>query len=210
MDVLPFGTSYTTQGTDAVQIAPGQIDGSLLTGGSVAEVDDKAYPCLDDPDQCVNGISFSLWVIIYEPGTGALSGTVFQNGGDQANAKGYGFFYGKNGDETYFVVHRDVRKYHKYVMSHFTLRQWHHVAITVKDDNIAVYVDGCDARHYSTTSSGDISMKVYNRRLSFGGKPQSGGGVGRPLKIQIDHMLIWFDVLNKDEIWQIFAMGGMA
>ena len=181
-----------------------QMDGSF---GYVEFALDSNNECLQNPDMCSPGVTFSMWLMTL-PGNSPDS--VFRIFRSEACIIDLGFcvtlYRG-----TFGIMVLGSSLAYRYRIPSLPINKWQYVTFTfMPDDGIQLYINGCDAVTYllegyplKTTfipSSGAVSMY-----LRLGGKSSNEYAA----HMKVDHVLIWYDTLNANEIWHLYLQGGI-
>ena len=194
----------------APSLTTGIAGNALYLGGSGKYVDLGAHPgkCFSDPEACDDGITFSLWLLVHSGWTG----TVFDNGGHGTGSQGY--FMRRTGRGTGGTMMVNVKTnllIETYRGPIIPYAEWKHIVFTWSRGNgIRGYMNGCDAdpdgRHgYYQYRTRTDSFTVVNK--FFLGRNTQLGQYGNQ---NIDEFYIWQEVLQPDQVWQLFLQGGVV
>ena len=213
MDVVKIGILQgSIEGTlvGNVNLIAGRHGNAMQTGGSDGYAEfpiDNSNKCLQNPDWCHSGVTFSMW-LMKMPGN---SGAKFRVYLSKACDWDIGFCVSFLSTEIFSILICSSSLKYRYRISHLPINKWQHVTFTfMPDDGIQLYINGCDAAAYSlegyplmianTPASGAVS--TYFR---LGG----GNSNSYAAHMKLDHILIWYDVLTADEVWQLYMQGGI-
>ena len=194
----------------APSLTTGIAGNALYLGGSGKYVDLGAHPgkCFSDPEACDDGITFSLWLLVHSGWTG----TVFDNGEHGTGSQGY--FMRRTGRGTGGTMMVNVKTnllIETYRGPIIPYAEWKHIVFTWSRGNgIRGYMNGCDAdpdgRHgYYQYRARTDSFTVVNK--FFLGRNTQLGQYGNQ---NIDEFYIWQEVLQPDQVWQLFLQGGVV
>ena len=194
----------------ATSLTAGIAGNALYLGGGGNYVDLGVHPgkCFYDPEACTGGVTFSLWLLVHSGWTG----TVFDNGGHGTSSRGY--FLRRTGSGTGGTMMVNIKTnlltewYRGPIIPY---AEWKHVVFTWSRGNgIRGYMNGCDAdpdgRHgyyQYQTRTGSFTME----NQFFLGRNTQIGQYGNQ---NIDELHIWHEVLQPDQVWQLFLQGGVV
>ena len=189
-------------------LVPGLFGQALHTDGSKQRVEfpiDGSNECLQNPDSCSSGVTFSIWIMSLGWNNGRMSAIYHSDG---CNPRGFGFCFGLDSD--FWVTVRGSPLAYRYRIPPLLLNRWQHVVISFRpNDGIIVYVDGCDSFAYRITT-GYEAVSANFPTLSFGTTFRLGaGGTAYSANVKLDHILVWYDSFNSDEIWKLYLQEGM-
>ena len=165
--------------------------------------------CLRNPAWCESGVSFSMWLMNLPGNVGGYF-TILNTCG--CDLGGIGFCGGF--DHRFWLKFADYVQQYRYRVPAFDVGKWQHVVITFKlNDGIKLYVNGCDSIAYRlkegyqlvTPFNPNISLISASFRLGGGWWSQWGRHAAH---MQLDHLLIWYDVLNATEVRNLYLNGG--
>ena len=186
------------------QIAPGMVNNALYMDdqpGSGVNFGKRTEGCFFFPDECDQGITISFWekLMLTQPKVAFL----IENGGCRPNAVGFCIFMNKK-----FQFIPKFRLKDTKIVSVFTapsFYKWHLITISHIGRSMTVYVDGCDATPYTSTTRTVLTRQVTeNPKFNLGA--WSLASVNVPFAI--DELNVWYEVLTTDEIWRLYIQGG--
>ena len=202
---LLFGSMAGTLLGNA-RVEPGMYGNALYIDGQTgSRVDYGAHKdgCFFDPDQCIEGITFSFWLMIHEDE--AVFDIIFDSGGCRAMSVGYCVIL-KTGKTIEVRVLRRAG-YRKHVLPSTPIRQWHSWLVTHTSSDISVYINGCNTVPFAIESDSP-RVAAHTEDADFHIGDWSGGGLAPHMTI--DELMIWYKVLTVDQIWQLYVQGGMV
>lgn len=184
-----------------VSIVPGRHGGALYTDGTITGgVDFGAHndDCLGQPDQCLNGVTYSMWVM--KMASTDPSPVVMDTGGVSLKASGYAVILYPDGRCR--VIASTSTKYFLYTIPSWHLNQWMHVVFTWSHTaGIEVYLNGCHASVDGGFST--IMTRTYNIRYTCNmtiGDTCFYTWSDRKARMKLDHMMAWREVVNPGDI----------
>ena len=206
------------QGSTLKGYIDGDIEGSasLVPGfhGNALYIDGKqgsrvAYGvhtdgCFFDPDQCSQGITFSFWLMLRE----RLSAykLLFDNGG--CWSKGVGYCLYVSSDDTIRMATKEENGYYVRVMPEPTINEWHFFITTAIKGDIKMFIDGCDSEPYSRAFANDRDephTEDYEFSIGDWASLPAGGTVAH---FVLDELMVWYRVLDKEDVWNLYVQGG--
>ena len=163
---------------------------------------DEKNRCLQNPDLCVAGVTISFWVMDLGNANGFFP-ILYSDG---CGGGKLGFCFGLKREMFWVIIRGRSREYRNRIPP-LEINEWHHVTFTfIVDGIITLYMDGCDSAPYRlhgyelvTAISG--SATAISKYLRFGSKDDAA-------LVNLDHVLIWYDVLSAGEIWKLYLQGG--
>ena len=190
----------TITGTPVPSLVPGQIGSALRLEGAELTYGQPTTECFYDVALCTNGLSVSLWVKFHT--SAPLRQMILDGGGFYGVTKGMSLFL-SNG--VFGANIFDNNKEYKGWAPYDDLFHWQHIAFTWKvSTDTLLYLNGCPAGtspkqqpHGPVTWADDF--KIGGNR--WGGAAERGN-------ISLDHVLMWYDVLTPEEVWQLYVQGG--
>ena len=193
----------TTTGTPAPRFVPGKVNSALRLEGAELNYGRPTTECLYDVNLCTNGLTISLWVKFYASSTRAQM--ILDGGGFYRETKGMSIFISGQGSIQVNIF--DGNNQYISQAPYDNPFHWQHIIFTWKVlTNILVYLNGCPAviqtdlkTHGPVTTPADFKI---------GGN--LWGGAGDRGNIALDHVLMWYDVLTPEEVWQLYVQGGQV
>ena len=189
-------------------VVPGYHGQALYTNDSNRYVEmslNQTNQCLQNPDQCGSGVTFSFWVMNLPGNTAHLFYHILVSNGCRQGNLGFCFGLGLKG---FWVVIRC--RYHEYRnrIPPLEVNKWQHVTVTfIAHDMAKLYVNGCDSAPYRRRDGYQLVAAISGSATARSTYLQFGSKVyGTHMKL--DHVLIWYDVLSADEIWKLYLQGG--
>ena len=208
-DGIMQGSIEGTVGGGAKLVA-GRHGNAIQMDGSVGYVEialDSENKCLQNPDMCSSGVTFSMWLMTL---SGNSPDSVFRIVRSKACIIDLGFcvtlYRG-----TFGIMVLGSSLAYRYRIPSLPINKWQYVTLSfMPGDGIQLYINGCDAVTYRmegyplittfTPVSGNVST-----HLRLGGKSSNEYAA----HMKVDHVLIWYDTLNADEIWHLYLQGGI-
>ena len=154
--------------------------------------------CFHLPDHCPQGVTFSVWLWLYDSMAGARNIVLSSdtNGHDDI---GYRIKY--KAHKNIIQVTLGTKLVYRRAEIYIDTGRWVHIAFTWHPaDIMRVYANGCTAGHAFGKST---TIHVVEKEFLIGGK---GDGWGTA-EMKIDDLLIWYKELAHDQIWYIFEHG---
>ena len=171
--------------------------GSLVTYGV------HANGCFFEPGQCTQGITFSFWLMLKE----RLSAykLIIDNGACRPSGVGYCLYV--SSDNTIRLATKDKNGHYFRKMPIPAVSEWHLFVITSINGQMKMYVDGCDTEPYSKGSNKARSAPhTEDSQFHIGDWSATGG---KAAHFVIDELMVWYQVLDKEDIWNFYVQGGL-
>ena len=159
--------------------------------------------CFFDPDQCSQGITFSFWLMLKE----RLSAFkfLFDNGGCRRRGVGY-CLYVSSDNTIRMTTMKENGKYIRYIPIPAVF-EWHLFIITSINGEMKMYVDGCDTEPYSKASNKPrADNHTEDSQFHIGDWDATGG---KAAHFVLDELMVWYRVLDKEDIWNFYVQGGL-
>ena len=196
-----------------VNSVAGRHGNAIQTDGSSGYVEfalESNNACLQNPDWCSSGITFSMWLMNMPGNTGS---TMFRIYFSDACRERMGFCISFLPSGTFSILVFGSSSIYRYKIeiSYLPINKWQYVTFTFMPNNaIQLYINGCDAITYRLDGYSLIATFNTFPAVSSYFRLGGGGGWGQyAANMKVDHVLIWYDVLSADEIWQLYVQGGM-
>ena len=187
-------------------LLPGLFGQALHTNGTNQYAEfplDGSNACLQNPDSCSTGITFTLWFVNLGWNSGQMS-TIYDS--DGCSSVGMGFCFGLDSD--FWVTIRCRSLAYRYRIPSLPINIWHYITISFKpSESIRFYVNGCDTSAYRITTgyqliSPNSVLWDLGSTFRFGGRTFSAN-------MKLDHVLIWYHTLSADDIWKLYRQEGI-
>ena len=191
-------------GTSLVQ---GKTGNAFFTDGINQHVDNGIHEnqCFYNPDVCTTGVTFALWLKALN---NANTFFAIEMGGSDYDSRGL-YLKIQSNQNIKLSMKWDL-KYDYYRAPNFPLLTWVHVALTwERAGGIRLFINGCDAdvnndKGHSTRVPRSHQRTITNRFV-FGAGKNTTAGFG---KMTLDEFIAWHDVLEPEQIWELFRQGG--
>ena len=188
-------------------VAPG-IRGNALymdgQAGSRVDYGVHSEGCFFDPDQCDNGVTFSIWVMLQERVSGFR--LLFNNGGCVGTEAGFCFYLYPR----YKIGFRAMGRNRAYIynVNQPTASRWDLFIMTFVNGEIKMFVNGCIAEPNLSKMNRSRPAVYSNENSTFRvGDATWSGAVYAP-HAAIDELMVWYRVLTVEEIWALYTQGG--
>ena len=192
-----------TEKNPVSMLVPGKVKNALRLEGTVLNYQPPNTECFYDVRLCVNGLSGSLWVKFHSIST--KPAMILDGGGFYPQTTGISVF--RNGQGEIQVNVFDKSNQYRGRAPYDDVFHWQHIAFTwkVSTDTI-LYLNGCPAgtqpiREPHAPTDNSMNFKI-------GGN--AWGGEAERANITLDHVLMWYDVLTPEEVWQLYVQGGQV
>ena len=161
--------------------------------------------CLQNPDWCGSGVTFSFWLMNLPGNTAHGFYPILES--EACRTLELGFCFGLGREDFWIVIRSNSHDYRNRIPP-FEVNEWQHVAFTfIEGSSIKLYVNGCDSAFYRilegyqlvTATSGSATEKSTYIRF---------GSLSSSAHMKLDHVLIWYDVLSAGEIWKLYLQEG--
>ena len=203
-------------------IVLGSIDGTLMNGASLVSgkigkaiftdginqyIDYGIHQseCFYNQDACGEGVTYSLWFKVH---SGFATFSAIDTGATSQSSRGVYLRYFVNRNIKLSIKWEQI--YHYYTVPNFPLLTWMHLAFTwTRQNGIRGYINGCDAdvadsRGYPSMAFRDDPI-IQTFTFTVGTGKSGTVGFGR---MSMDELMAWNNVLEPEEIWQLFIQGG--
>ena len=206
-------------------IIQGPIEGSVLGGvspvagrhGNAIQTNDPdgyvEFPldsnnkCLQDPDLCSSGVTFSLWLMNLPGNLGALFRVLSSEG---CETPGAGFCITIWSGGKVRVIITGSSTFYNYNISPLPINKWQHVMLSFKpNEGLQSYINGCDAAVDQVFPPiTNFNPTPISSCFRLGGRKDYARSPNTA-HMKFDHILIWYDILNADEIRLLYSRGGI-
>ena len=161
--------------------------------------------CFYNPDVCATGVTYAFWLKL-------LSNTVtfyaVDTGGSYYSARG--LYVRGYPDKGIKLSMKWNLKFDYYLASDFPHLIWTHVVIIwERATGIRLFINGCDAdvNNEKGLSTREPRSRRITRELKF--MIGAGSDATRTFgNMALDEFIVWHDVLEPDQIWELFLQGG--
>ena len=193
------------------QLVTGRHGNALYTDHSssfdyVTYALDSNHRCLQNPSWCDSGVTFSMWLMNL-PGNAGGYFTVLNSVG--CSTWGIGFCGGI--DHRFWLKFYDDFWGYRYRIPAFDVGKWQHIVFTFKpNEGINLYMNGCDTIAYRIKEGYELVSPHNPYPGTKSSSLRFGGGSRYAAHMLLDHVLIWYDVLNVTEIWQLYLNNDMV
>ena len=182
-------------------VIPGVTGTAFYTGPGGGYLDLGVHSgegCLHYPDDCPNGISFALWLKIYELPAPDKMVVILHNGGCIRHSAGYCLSLRYN-DIGFTARHKLPGSLQKIAI--LPLHQWYHITISYKDTQTAIFVNGCPGETTYKRKWERNGTITQIRRFTFGNM-ERGASLAH---VALDEVVIWYTALSADDTWQVYV-----
>ena len=191
----------TVAGVPAPSLVPAKVDSALRLEGAELNYGRPNTECFYDVGLCTNGLSVSLWVKFYAIST--RSHMILDGGGYYGDTKGMTVFRAGVGVIS-VNIYDDNNQYNGKAW-YDDWFHWQHIAYTWKaSTDILLYLNGCPV----TLQPGREPRGPVLTPADFKIGGNLWGGAAERGNIALDHVLMWYDVLTSEEVWQLYVQGG--
>ena len=194
----------------SASLAPGYHGQALYTRSSrqYIEMDlDGMNRCLQNPSWCESGITFSFWVMNLPGNTAHDFYPILESNGCGQGQLGFCFGLGL---EDFWIVIRASSHVYRNRIPPLEVNEWQHVTFTfIAGGVIKLYVNGCDSTSYRVLEGYQLVTAIRGSATGRSTYFRFGSEL-HSTQMKLDHVLIWFEVLNVDEIWKLFLQGGIV
>ena len=187
------------------RVVPGMYGNTLYVDGqSGSRVDYRVHinGYFFDPDQCTQGITISFWLIFHDDQ--ANYDIIFDTGACRRRSVGYCIVLVTGKNIRVLLLRR--AGYRKYVLQSTPIHQWHYWSVTYNSDDVNVYINGCNSSPFAIEKYDSPRSEAHTENAEFHIGDWSGGGLAPHMSI--DELMVWYEVLTVDQIWQLYVQGG--
>ena len=202
---------YGTLSGGIILVTGGQLGQALYADGSSAgqfvEYDTYSGQCLYEPDLCESGITVAFWLkYLSVPAPGNI-GYVIDSGSSDTNNVGISF--GVTDTQMFIKINLRDSSY-RYWAPIVPINTWQFITFVFSlNAGLSLYINGCDAVASRITTADDYNEREVPILLSDPLSPfRIGGHDNHRAEMLIDHLLIWYELLQPDEIWHHFMQVG--
>ena len=190
-------------GTPAPTLVSGKMGSALRLEGAELNYGRPTTECFYAVNLCTSGLSVSLWVKFYTSKTSPQM--ILDGSGFYPETRGISIF--RTGDGVFGANVYDDNTEYKAWAPYKDLFHWQHIVFTwIVSTDILLYLNGCPAGteprqlpHAPTAQTADFKI---------GGN--LWGAAAERGDIALDHVLMWYDVLTPEEVWQLYVQGGQV
>ena len=188
-------------------VAPG-IRGNALyidgQAGSRVDYGIHSDGCFFLPDQCHNGITFSIWVMLQERMSDFQ--VLFNNGGCERTEAGFCFYLYPRYRIGFRALDRD--RAYAYNVNQPADSLWNLFMMTYIRGEIKMFINGCNIEPNLSKTNISRPGVFSNKNSTFHmGDGTWSGDVYAP-HAAIDDLMVWYRVLTVEEIWSLYTQGG--
>ena len=197
--------SVTGDVTGSASIIAGRVGGALHLNGVNQNVNFGPYApeCFRTIQACPNGITWALWLKL----DGTTHSVILNSGGYWQTSIGYALV--RRTDGLVRVLYSNLTHRHRLELPFWQLGNWVHMVLVLQPnvDVGEMYLNGC------RVGESVLTYVVLPRAVGVSGyNPFIIGsaetvGIGYTL-MTIDNLLIWYDTITSDEVWQLYSQGG--
>ena len=163
--------------------------------------------CFFVHDQCNQGITFSFWLMLKE----RLSAykLIIDNGGCRRKGVGYCLYVSSDNTIRLATKDKNVHCFRKVPIP--AVSEWHLFIITSINGQINMYIDGCDTEPYSKASNKPRADNHTedSQQFHIGDWAALPSG-GLAAHFVLDELMVWYQVLDKEDIWNFYLQGGLV
>ena len=185
-------------------IVPGRVGGALHLNGIDQNVNFGPYTsaCYHTFEECPDGVTWAMWLKL-EGGTFSV---ILDSGGSFSGATGYTLFKYETGSLKIQV--KTTTHLHILLLRHWEPGYWVHLVFSLHPiTGASIYLNGCG---------------VTDRAFVYTVKTSSFNAVYRPFVLgsytinlyytamDIDNLLIWYDILTSEEVLKLYLQGGVV
>ena len=184
-------------------IVSGKVKGALYTNGlnQVVNYGNHRTQCYHQPDMCTEGVTFSMWLKIMS----SKESVILDCGGFHGSAIGYAMRRQASGKFRVGVIERTHMSISDILQ--WKLDEWAHLVMTYEfSAGVLLYMNGCQLGL-------QWPRKTRSRPISFLPDFFIGGASyisTMNAKMAKDNMLIWHQILDGEEVWQLYMQGGVV
>ena len=191
----------TVAGTPSPRMVPGKVGSALRLEGAELDYGRPNTECFYDVSLCTNGLSVSLWVKFYD--RTLKPQMIIDGSGFYPETRGMSIYDSGTGQLGVTVFHDNTGYMGRALPTRFF--HWQHIVFTWKVSiDILLYLNGCPTGKKPIQFP--LPPKSQTSNFKIGGN-RFGGAAERGY-IALDHVLMWYDVLTPEEVWQLYIQGG--
>ena len=204
----PYGTLMG----GATLVSGGQFAASLyVDGSSTGQYVDFGTPsgeCLYEPDLCENGVTVGFWLKYSTILAEGEIGYIIDSGSSDANSVGISF--GRTDTRFFIKINLKECSYHYESRVFSMMNTWQFVTFVFSSgDGLSLYINGCDTQASRVPTIGDYVVREVPIPANSPPSPfRIGGHDDHKDEMSLDHLHIWYEVLQPDEIWHLFTYVG--
>ena len=180
-------------------------DGSST--GQYIDCGTRSGQCLYEPDLCENGLTVTLWFKYPTLPTSGNIGYIMDSVGTDIDTVGISF--GITDTKIFIKINLRGSSY-QYWSLLFPVDTWQFITFVYSmDAGLSFYINGCDAVASRITTAGDYSVRKVPIPASYPTAPfRIGGHDDHKAEMFLDHLFIWHEILQPEEIWHHFLQFG--
>ena len=191
----------TVFGTPSPRMVPGKVGSALRLEGADLDYAPPNTECFYDVSLCTNGLSVSLWVKFYARTSNDQM--IIDGGGYYPETRGMSIYITRTGQLGANVFIDNTANMRRALYE--DLFHWQHIVFTWNVSiDIMLYINGCPSGRKLVQFS--LPPKSQTSNFKIGGNRL--GGPAQRGNIALDHVLMWYDVLTREEVWQLYIQGG--
>ena len=183
------------------------VDGSSV--GQYIDFGSQSGQCLYEPDLCENGLTSTFWFKYPTVPTLSNIGFIMDSGSSDPDTLGISLGI----TDTQFFIKVNLRESsHQYKIPLFPANTWQFItyAFTL-DSGLSLYINACDAVASRLNTTADYTIRDIPIPATSPPSPfRFGGHDDHKAEMFIEHVLIWYEILQPDEIWRLFRQVGMV
>ena len=185
-------------------IVPGRVGGALHLNGIDQNVNFGPYTsaCYHTFQECPGGVTWAMWLKLEGQRSSVL---ILDTGGRDPSSMGYCIWYWSIG--IFQIVIKNTTHYHLLDVKNWELGQWVHLVFSAHPaTSAAMYLNGCRVRDRPFRHSLYTRGHDLNRYHPFViGSDATGYNYA---VMDIDNLLIWYNILTPNDIWKLYLQGG--
>ena len=191
-------TGTVNRGAD---IVPGKVGGALHLNGVNQNVNFGPYTsaCYNSFQECPDGVTWAMWLRL----EGQPPSVVLDTGGNFEGATGYKLLRKNNG--MFIIKAKNATHTHILGLEYWELGYWTHLVFSLHPaTGGAVYLNGCRIRdkayrYQVLIGSGNAHYPFVLGSNAFDRKYAA---------MDIDNLLIWYNILTSEDVWKFYLQGG--
>ena len=189
------------------QLARGlHVDGSST--GQYVDFGTPSGQCLYEPDLCENGVTVGFWLRYSTILAEGEIGYIIDSGGSDENS--VGISCGRTDTRFFIKINLKECSYYYEIPMFSMMNTWQFVTFVFSvGDGLSLYINGCEAIASRVPTAGDYIVREVPIPATSPPSPfRIGGHDDYKGELFLDHLHIWYDVLQPDEIWHLFTYVG--
>ena len=183
-------------------IVPGRVGGALRLNGVDQNVKFGPHPsaCYHAFQECPHGVTWAMWLKL----EGQPHSVILETGGCDG-ATGYKLL--RNSIGVFKIRIKNTTHTHDIELKYWKLGYWVHLMFSLHPvTGGALYLNGCRVTDTAYRYFVYTKFRYVNR-----GIPSVLGSKGCNKKysaMDIDSLLIWYDILTPEDVWKFYLHGG--